>query len=160
MPATISRMNAYAKGLRRFYTGVPCKHGHVAERFVGNGGCTRCVNKSMAGIPTRGLAWNQKMAPTPLAFSASVPASQLTDEMLQWLWAFKVLPHCTAWVEEYWRDVVPARAARETPLIPTDKCNGVPLDVFAAAGWLDDALIAEGYAVRASVVPASTENKS
>lgn len=42
----ISRKAAYGMGLRRFYTGVPCKHGHVAERFVSNGGCTACTNPS------------------------------------------------------------------------------------------------------------------
>lgn len=42
----ISRKAAFEMGLRRFYTGIPCKHGHVAERFVVNGGCTACVNKS------------------------------------------------------------------------------------------------------------------
>lgn len=29
-------------GLRRFYTGKPCKGGHVAERYVTNGQCVPC----------------------------------------------------------------------------------------------------------------------
>jgi hypothetical protein len=28
--------------LKWYFTGVPCKHGHVAERYVGNGGCVEC----------------------------------------------------------------------------------------------------------------------
>ena len=38
----ISRQDAIAKGLKRYFTGKPCKHGHVAERFVGSRVCTAC----------------------------------------------------------------------------------------------------------------------
>ena len=37
----ISREEAIAKGLKRFFTGVPCIHGHVCERYVKVG--TECV---------------------------------------------------------------------------------------------------------------------
>jgi hypothetical protein len=30
----ISREEAIAKGLKRFFTGVPCIHGHTCERYV------------------------------------------------------------------------------------------------------------------------------
>jgi len=45
-PLKISRDLAHERGLKRFYTGVPCKHGHYAERYVVNGGCTLCVNRA------------------------------------------------------------------------------------------------------------------
>lgn len=38
----VTRQRAAACGLRRFYTGKPCKAGHLAERFVGNGQCVKC----------------------------------------------------------------------------------------------------------------------
>lgn len=38
----ISRTAARAAGLLRYFTGEPCKHGHVAERFVGNRQCVEC----------------------------------------------------------------------------------------------------------------------
>jgi hypothetical protein len=38
----ISRAEAKAKGLNRYFTGKPCKHGHVAERVVFNGACVEC----------------------------------------------------------------------------------------------------------------------
>jgi hypothetical protein len=37
-----SRAQAKAKGLPRFSTGRPCRHGHVAERFTASGGCIPC----------------------------------------------------------------------------------------------------------------------
>lgn len=38
----ISRSEARAQGLKRYFTGRPCKHGHASERRVGDGGCIAC----------------------------------------------------------------------------------------------------------------------
>ena len=39
----ISKEEAKAKGLKRFFTGVPCpSKGHISERLVSNGGCCEC----------------------------------------------------------------------------------------------------------------------
>jgi 5-methylcytosine-specific restriction endonuclease McrA len=38
----ISRAEAKASGLKRYFTGKPCKHGHVAERATVNGLCHEC----------------------------------------------------------------------------------------------------------------------
>lgn len=40
----ITRRSAWARGLKRYYTGERCRHGHDAERFVSNAGCVQCVN--------------------------------------------------------------------------------------------------------------------
>lgn len=39
----VSRAAARAKGLKRYFTGSPCKHGHVAERLEVNGSCCECA---------------------------------------------------------------------------------------------------------------------
>jgi hypothetical protein len=41
MPKIISRAEAKAQGLKTFYTGKPCPHGHIAERLVA-GKCVEC----------------------------------------------------------------------------------------------------------------------
>ena len=38
----ITRADALAAGLTRFFTGKPCKHGHLSERTSCNGGCIAC----------------------------------------------------------------------------------------------------------------------
>jgi hypothetical protein len=38
----ISREEAKARGLRYYFTGKPCKHGHVVERLVHNKNCMEC----------------------------------------------------------------------------------------------------------------------
>ena len=47
----ISRDEAIAKGLKKYFTGIPCKYGHIAERRIGHRGgeCVTCksnYNKS------------------------------------------------------------------------------------------------------------------
>lgn len=42
----ITRAEAKAAGLVRYFTGKPCPHGHVAERFASYGQCVECTVKS------------------------------------------------------------------------------------------------------------------
>ena len=42
----ISRIDAKAAGLKRFFTGEPCKKGHVSERFL-SGSCVQCYKERM-----------------------------------------------------------------------------------------------------------------
>jgi hypothetical protein len=44
----ISRDEAKALGLKRFFTGTPCKHGHIAERSVRSGRCLECDHARIA----------------------------------------------------------------------------------------------------------------
>ena len=45
MPKIIARKEALAKGLKGFFTGKPCKRGHMVERRVDTGDCAGCVNQ-------------------------------------------------------------------------------------------------------------------
>ena len=38
----ISRAQAKAQGLKQYFTGKPCKHGHVASRWTNSGKCSEC----------------------------------------------------------------------------------------------------------------------
>lgn len=42
MKKVISKKEAKALGLKKYYTGVPCKNGHDCERYIG-GGCVECI---------------------------------------------------------------------------------------------------------------------
>lgn len=46
MPEIISREEALKRGLKRYFTGVACGHGHVCDRLVCNRHCTRCAGDS------------------------------------------------------------------------------------------------------------------
>lgn len=39
----IDRDSAIEEGLVRFFTGVPCKHGHTSDRYTLSGGCVTCM---------------------------------------------------------------------------------------------------------------------
>lgn len=45
-PKVITREEAKARGLKRYFTGVPCPHGHVAERSISNAHCIICRRES------------------------------------------------------------------------------------------------------------------
>jgi hypothetical protein len=45
-----SRHEGYIRRLSRYFTGKPCKHGHVAERTVSNSRCVECARQN---IPSR-----------------------------------------------------------------------------------------------------------
>jgi replicative superfamily II helicase len=42
----ITRQNAILQGLPRYFTGKPCKHGHISERYTNNKTCCVCGNQS------------------------------------------------------------------------------------------------------------------
>jgi uracil-DNA glycosylase len=44
----INKCNAYVLGFDRYFTGKPCKHGHIAERRADNGTCVECLRLSYA----------------------------------------------------------------------------------------------------------------
>lgn len=44
--AIISRAEAKARGLKRYFTGIPCSRGHVSERRVSNVSCVTCTSYS------------------------------------------------------------------------------------------------------------------
>ena len=73
-PSIIGRDEAKALGLKRFFTGEPCKHGHVAERIVSSHRCTECdrasalkwraanLEKAREGERERSLRYNKRQA--------------------------------------------------------------------------------------------------
>lgn len=49
----ISRRDAIGKGLRTYFTGEPCRHGHVAFRYVVNRRCMLCMKDVTKKIPAK-----------------------------------------------------------------------------------------------------------
>jgi len=39
------RQAAFTRRDRHYFTGVPCKNGHVARRYVSNGACIICMHE-------------------------------------------------------------------------------------------------------------------
>jgi 5-methylcytosine-specific restriction endonuclease McrA len=44
MMEIVSRSEAKAMGLKQYFTGKPCKHGHIATRFTSKGTCSVCLH--------------------------------------------------------------------------------------------------------------------
>lgn len=43
LPVLKTRAEATARGDKRFFTGVPCRNGHIAERWASSGACRQCI---------------------------------------------------------------------------------------------------------------------
>lgn len=56
MAEIITRKDATAQGLGRYFTGRPCRHGHVAERLVCNATCIVCSYAVNARVSARRYA--------------------------------------------------------------------------------------------------------
>ena len=48
--AVVTREQAKAQGLTRFFTGNPCKHGHLSQRSTCNGGCLQCNEETSRAL--------------------------------------------------------------------------------------------------------------
>lgn len=58
MMEIIRRKDAIAQGLVRYFTGKPCKHGHVSEKTVSGGNCVECYNDRYWGERKRPVKIN------------------------------------------------------------------------------------------------------
>lgn len=56
----ISRADAGAQGLKRYFTGRACKRGHVVERQVSNRRCIKCQQDRAAIWESQNRDWRQK----------------------------------------------------------------------------------------------------
>jgi hypothetical protein len=59
----ISRETAVQLGLKRYFTGVPCIHGHISERYVASNECVECnrltQQKQKERDPERVRLWSR-----------------------------------------------------------------------------------------------------
>ena len=84
----ISRKDAKALGLTRYFTGKPCKHGHIAERDTGAGRCVECnrawaraEDKAIrAGRPRKWYAANDGAASAAAWRKANPEKQRATDK--------------------------------------------------------------------------------
>lgn len=57
MNGIVSRKDAKAAGLSRYFTGNPCPKGHVAERYVNAKTCCECDRERKAANPDKEIAY-------------------------------------------------------------------------------------------------------
>src|SRR5688572_12529814 len=59
---TYTRSQAKALGRARYFTGKPCKHGHISERATSGGNCIACQEAWWKANPDRVRAASNKWA--------------------------------------------------------------------------------------------------
>ena len=73
----ISRAEAQALGLKKFFTGQPCRRGHVAERYTNGGACVECVRLDNALKGRIPAAQARPRGRAPLALGSVRPLRRL-----------------------------------------------------------------------------------
>jgi len=58
----IARKQAMAAGLKRYFTGEPCKHGHVCERTVLRSDCVECLKLRQTATRAKGSSEPRRAA--------------------------------------------------------------------------------------------------
>lgn len=78
----ISRHDAFRLGLKRYFTGDACTHGHTVSRYTSNSACVSCAMLSAQNeIPTpRNFKWKQPR---------TVNWNRLTEEQIE-LWYHRI----------------------------------------------------------------------
>jgi len=56
----ISRREAFIKNVSRFFTGKPCKYGHLCERQTSNGACIECLKINRKKNPEKNKERNKR----------------------------------------------------------------------------------------------------
>src|SRR5258707_1304822 len=60
----MSRSEAKGLGLKRYFSGLPCRNGHVCERHTSNGSCSECMSiwaiKNPEKMKVNGLRWRTR----------------------------------------------------------------------------------------------------
>lgn len=63
----INRDQAVAQGLKRFFTGIPCKHGHLSERATKSGDCVACNREKSQRFAHVNAKWREENRDRDLA---------------------------------------------------------------------------------------------
>lgn len=74
----MTRRQAHSRGELRYYTGAPCKHGHVGYRYVSTGACINCLTQT---FKRRVSPWTKELEPY-VTESLWVKAELARDERL------------------------------------------------------------------------------
>lgn len=138
----------------RYFTGEPCKRGHVTYRYTTNNSCAECTNRFIAksrvsGVPVAFRVRNKDalFAADP-ELSTKVGIILLNDHLLQeWLVA-RAQRGENGFTPTQLRFEAGPLPLKLGQLIPTEKCNssGFTLSVMSQNGWTPEQLVAEGYA--------------
>lgn len=123
MKKIVSKSEALRLGLTRYFTGIPCKRGHIDDRYVANNGCRMCLlEKGMSYYtPEKARAKNKKFKKNnPEYFKRYYQNNKETHNAQSRAWA-KANPEARNEAvklhrkrnPDYWRAPNHNRAARE-----------------------------------------------
>jgi hypothetical protein len=91
----ISRDEAIRLGLKRYFTGTPCKYGHVDERMVSNWRCRTCLGEARLVY----LSERRRTRPGSLADQDQRHNERYRGYKKAWLNIRRAGPACPSWAD-------------------------------------------------------------
>jgi hypothetical protein len=144
-----TRASAALAGSVRFFTGIPCKRGHLADRFTSNGGCADCINVQVSkrGTNVRGATFVFAAdEPTPTLDEMAILAPMLQPTLLQLLGELRT------------SGALPVTLPAPITVRPfntvdtahgmTEKAGYLSYAQYRAVGWTDEQLVEAGLMVK------------
>jgi hypothetical protein len=103
----ISRQDAISQGLARYFTGKPCKHGHIAERYTCNKTCCVCGNQGAVKTKTKkplkiyeeNKKWRQSNPDKALGYTQKY-VQKNRDKRNLWTANYREAKRTPAWLTE------------------------------------------------------------
>ncbi len=141
----IDRHAAHAQGKVHFFTGRPCRRGHVSPRFVSSGNCISCA--TFRKVPS---VTNPQTAVPPSGYSFHTDVN-ITPELLSYVHG-RVLGLLDGFAMEYHAKRLAAgepgilKAPRRRKLVPRGTNNEMGLAAMRGVGWTEEKLVEHGYA--------------
>jgi hypothetical protein len=124
MPKIISRAEAKRRGLNRYFTGKPCKHGHLGDRRTRNGECHQCIlvynflRRKITSERQKARYWSNPEKFRARANSRSAHDRQKYQKRIRRYQAAYRLKNREALRQRrrkaYWRDIQKRRAKRKS----------------------------------------------
>ena len=94
----VTRKDAKAQGLTRYFTGKPCPHGHISERMTSSGGCVACLKEKQSAYykTEKGLAARARVrdCPNKRAKQREYMKSYYVENRDKWLEAWEKQKQC------------------------------------------------------------------
>lgn len=152
----LTRQQAFTLGRSKYYTGKPCVHGHISERYTASGACAACVSVAAASHRANFVPEDGRKARTLAKAQLEPIRLRIHDDEVETILGYCVAVTHARFPAVKYEDVVPRRGRPVSVALGSRlyTVNVHPDDAFgfrALAKAAFDAHSVDGAAISATV---------
>lgn len=137
-----SREAAIEAGKNKYFTGIPCRRGHISARYTSTMGCMGCLRPLMKG--KRPIGRNQFWQNIPITLR-STESLLLTPELVRFF-TVKIMGATDDWLEEYKATLKPKTLGFDDLELTAAAMVGATVSMYANVHWTPEQLVKAGFA--------------